>query len=79
MNGNHARVIQIKDYIPEAVKIVIEWIKGCIVLLYECKNIKILADTILFADYYDFQRHALLDLNSFSFLYFTYPADLAQK
>ena len=52
------KVIQITKYKSEAVKIVIDWIQGFKPLLCACRDFQILADSIMFADYYDIQRHA---------------------
>ena len=52
------KLIKITDYKSEAVKIVIEWIQGYELLLHSCKDFQILADAILFADYYDIQRNS---------------------
>ena len=52
------KVNPITKYKSEAVRIVIDWIQGFEPLLYACTDFQILADSIMFADYYDIQRHA---------------------
>ena len=49
-------VIQIIGYKAEAVKILMDWIKGYELLMSACKDIQILTDMLKFCDYYDIPR-----------------------
>jgi hypothetical protein len=49
-------VIQIIGYKAEAVKILMDWIKGYELLMSACEDIQILTDMLKFCDYYDIPR-----------------------
>ena len=53
-------VMQIKGYNGEAVKILMDWIKGYQVLLSSSKDFTILGEMLLLTDFYDIPRHAWL-------------------
>jgi len=52
----HPKVIKIKEYKGEAVKLVIEWIKGYEILLSTCKDFTVLSEMLILVDFYDIPR-----------------------
>ena len=50
------QVVHIKGFKHDAVKILLDWLRGYKILLDSCSNIEILSDMLLLADFYDIQR-----------------------